>query len=66
MAGKSKKSSSAKITVSGAIPKLTLSMPLDDKKIKAIQKCLEKGHLELTVSKVDLTAGVVREPWLYD
>ena len=29
-------------------------MPLDAKKIKAIQKCIEKGNLHVTISKVDL------------
>lgn len=66
MAGKSKKTSGAKISVTGAIPKLTLSMPLDEKKIKAIQKCIAKGTLHVTVSKVDLAAGSISEPWLYD
>lgn len=67
MAGKKKASGAgAKIAITGAIPKLTLSMPLDDKKIKAIQKCIEKGTLHVTVSKVDLAAGTVKEPWLYD
>jgi anti-sigma28 factor (negative regulator of flagellin synthesis) len=41
-------------------------MPLDDKKIKAIQKCIEKGTLEVTINRVDLAAGEVGDPWLYD
>ena len=48
------------------IPKLTLDMPLDAKKIKAIQKCIEKGHLKLTVKKVNLASGKLGDPWLYD
>jgi anti-sigma28 factor (negative regulator of flagellin synthesis) len=63
MAGKTKKS--VRIAV-GQIPKITLSMPLDDKKIKAIQKCIEKGTLEVTVNRVDLATGEVGDPWLYD
>lgn len=54
------------IAVSGAIPKVTLSMPLDAKKIKAIQKCIEKGTLHVTISKVDLAGGRFGESWLYD
>lgn len=54
------------IQVGGAIPKVTIKMPLDDKKIKAIQKCIEKGSLSITVSKVDLAAGRIGDAWLYD
>jgi anti-sigma28 factor (negative regulator of flagellin synthesis) len=63
MAAKTKKS--ATITV-GPIPEIHLSMPLDDKKIKAIQKCIEKGTLEVTINRVDLASGEVGDPWLYD
>jgi len=66
MADTGDKKKAPKITVEGAIPKLTLNMPLDTKKIKAIQKCLEKGKLTITVSKVDLAAGKVGESWIYD
>lgn len=54
------------IAVQGEIPKLTLNMPLDAKKIKAIQRCIAKGELKITVSKVDLKAGKIGEAWLYD
>jgi len=54
------------IAVEGAIPKLTLNMPLDAKKIKAIRGCLERGELKITISKVDLGAGKLGEAWLYD
>ncbi len=54
------------IQVKGNIPKLSLTMPLDAKKIKAIQRCIEKGQLTITVSKVDLAAGKIGEAWLYD
>lgn len=54
------------IAVTGTIPKLTLNMPLDARKIKAIQKCIEKGSLSITVSKVDLAAGRIGDAWLYD
>ena len=54
------------ISVIGNIPKLKLDMPLDARKIKAIQRCLEKGQLSITVSKVDLAAGRIGDGWLYD
>ena len=60
------KSKQSKIAVVGTIPKLKLEMPLDAKKIKAIQKCLEKGRLTITVSKVDLANGRIGSAWLYD
>ena len=54
------------IQLEGTIPKLHLDMPLDAQKVKDIQKCLEKGHLTITVSKVDLASGRIGEAWLYD
>lgn len=60
-----KKTKGAAITA-GVIPKLTLSMPLDARKVKAIQKCIEKGTLHVTISKVDLASGRFGESWLYD
>ena len=54
------------IEVKGTLPKLTLNMPLDARKIKAIQKCIEKGTLNITVSKVDLAGGRIGDAWLYD
>ncbi len=54
------------ISIEGNIPKLTLNMPLDAKKIAAIQRCMEKGKLSITISKVDLAAGRIGEAWLYD
>ena len=54
------------LAVEGVLPKLTLNMPLDAKKVKAIQKCIEKGTLTITVSKVDLAAGRIGQAWLYD
>jgi hypothetical protein len=68
---KAKKKAAAKkaktsVAISGTIPKLTLSMALDAKKIAAIQRCVEKGTLRLTVSKVDLARGRIGESWIYD
>jgi anti-sigma28 factor (negative regulator of flagellin synthesis) len=56
----------ASITLAGAIPKLHLSMPLDKKKIAAIQRCIEKGTLNVTLSKVDLAGGKLGSGWIYD
>lgn len=56
----------ATIALSGTIPKMQLSMPLDAKKIAAIQRCIEKGTLTVSLSKVDLTGGKLGGPWLYD
>lgn len=56
----------AKIALGGAIPKLTLDMPLDDKKIAAIKRCIAKGQLRITLSRVDLAAGRLGDAWLYD
>jgi hypothetical protein len=50
-----------------AIPKLTLTMPLSEAKTKAIQRCIKKGTLKITISKVDLSVGSLgEEAWLYD
>ncbi len=56
----------ATIALSGTIPKLQLNMPLDAKKIAAIQRCIAKGTLTVSLSKVDLTGGKFGGPWLYD
>ena len=58
--------SAPSVKFEGALPKLTLNMPRDAKKIKAIQKCLDKGSLNITVSKLDLAAGRLGGAWLYD
>lgn len=49
-----------------AIPKMKLDMPLDPAKVKAIQRCIAKGRLSITVGKVDLATGRVGDGWLYD
>jgi hypothetical protein len=63
-----KKGSLKKATVSieGAIPKLRMDFPLDQKKIAQIQRCLAKGKLSISVSRVDLASGRLGDPWLYD
>jgi hypothetical protein len=66
MAQKKKKAKGPSISVEGTLPKLTLDMPLDAKKIKDIQQCMEKGRLTITVSKVDFAGGRMGEAWRYD
>jgi len=63
-----KKTPGKKPSISGeaSIPKLTLNMPLDEKKVKALMRCIENGNLRLTVSKVNLASGKFAESWLYD
>lgn len=61
-----KAAKAASIALSGTIPKLQLNMPLDAKKIAAIQRCIAKGTLTVSLSKVDLTGGKLGGPWLYD
>jgi hypothetical protein len=48
------------------VPKMTLNMPLDEKRAKAIRKCIERGQLRITISKVDLATGRIGDGWLYD
>ncbi len=37
---------------------LSLSLPLDEEKVAAIQRCLKKGHLTISVSSVEALKGV--------
>ena len=46
--------------------KLQLDFPLDAGKVAAIQRCIAKGTLKVTINKVDLGAARLRGPWLYD
>lgn len=72
-----KKASSKKASAKKATPKKTaraavvgsklqLDFPLSAAKVAAIQKCIAKGTLRVTVNKVDLGAARLRGPWLYD
>ncbi len=61
-----KKKTKASLALQGAIPKMTLRMPLDAKKVAAIQRCLKKGELKITVGRVDLASGRIGDGWLYD
>jgi hypothetical protein len=66
MAVKRKTKTKASLALQGDIPKLTLHMPLDAKKVEAIQKCLKKGELKITVGRVNLATGRIGDGWLYD
>jgi anti-sigma28 factor (negative regulator of flagellin synthesis) len=47
--------------------KTEMSFELDSEKIAAIKRCLEKGKLTITMTKVDVTTNVrADEPYLYD
>jgi len=70
-----KASSKKKATVKKAAPtaraaivgsKLQLDFPLSAAKVAAIQKCIAKGTLRVSVNKVDLGAARLKGPWLYD
>jgi hypothetical protein len=55
---------SSKTTKAGP-PLMKLSFKLDAKKIEQIQRCLKKGRLTITVSKVD-PGGRAGNGYLYD
>jgi anti-sigma28 factor (negative regulator of flagellin synthesis) len=72
-----KKASSKKASTKKAAPaktaraaivgaKLQLEFPLTAAKVAAIQECIAKGTLTVSVNKVDLGAARLRGPWLYD
>jgi anti-sigma28 factor (negative regulator of flagellin synthesis) len=58
-----KKTSAKKATTAARV---SLSFPIDAKKVEAIRRCLAKGSLKVTVSKADLLRGRLRDPYLYD
>ena len=59
-----KKSSGKKSAAASA--KQSIQFTLDPERVAAIQRCLAKGTLKVTVSKADLSRGRVKDPWLYD
>jgi len=65
----SKKEGSSKapsIAMDGTIAKLRLDFPLDEKKIAEIKRCIAKGTLAITMSRVDLVKGRLGDPYKYD
>ena len=39
-------------------PHITLNLPLDEAKVAAIQKCIQKGTLSITVASVEALKSV--------
>ena len=68
----SKKASTKKTSAKKASKKTTadvkhkIEFALDPERVAAIQRCLEKGTLRVTVSRADLLRGRVKDPWIYD
>jgi hypothetical protein len=46
--------------------KVTVDVALDAEKIQAIQKCLAKGTLRISMSKAEAGNDKKTDPWLYD
>jgi hypothetical protein len=65
MAKKTRRAAKPSVRVAGA-SKLMMDMPLDATKIKALQRCIDKGSLKITINKVDLSTGKLGDGWLYD
>jgi anti-sigma28 factor (negative regulator of flagellin synthesis) len=65
MAKKKARATKPSVKVAGA-SSLTLNMPLDAAKVRAIQRCIDKGTLKVTLNKVDLSTGKLGDGWLYD
>jgi len=54
------------IAIEGAVPKLKLNLPLDDAQIQQIKRCIAKGELSISLSRVDLVKGRLGDPYKYD
>lgn len=63
-AKKSAKKTTASATLAGS--KLSLELPLNASRVAAIKRCLAKGTLKVTFSRVDLGKGRLGDPYLYD
>lgn len=63
---KTAKKTTKKASTAAAAGKVKLDFALDPARVEAIKKCLAKGKLTVTVSRVNLGAGKIRDPWLYD
>ena len=48
--------------------KVSVNVKLDAEKVQAIQKCLAKGTLRISMSKAEASSGdkTKTDPWLYD
>ena len=56
----------ASVKFSGAMPQLDLDLPLDAGKVEAIQRCLAKGRLKISITQVDIAAGRLGDGYKYD
>lgn len=56
----------ASLKFTGAMPQLDLDLPLDDSKVEAIQRCLAKGRLKISLTQVNLAAGRLGDGYKYD
>jgi len=66
-ASSKKKKASAKKKTAASAAKVKLDFgALDPAKVEAIQRCLAKGKLAVTVNKVSLGKARIKDPWLYD
>ena len=63
---KSKASAKTSAKKATTAAKHRVEFALDPEKVAAIQRCLEKGTLRVTVNRADLLKGRVKDPWLYD
>jgi hypothetical protein len=64
---KKKASAKKKTTAAASAAKVKLDFgALDPSKLEAIQRCLAKGKLAVTVSRVSLGKTKIKDPWLYD
>ena len=62
-----KRGPSVEVSKGHSIEEMTLDFgTLNATRFKAIQKCIAKGSLRVTVSNVDLAAGRIGDGWLYD
>jgi len=46
--------------------KVKLNLPIDAAKVEAIQRCLAKGTLTVTLSKADIGRARLGDPYKYD
>jgi anti-sigma28 factor (negative regulator of flagellin synthesis) len=56
-----------KVSKSSKKPHITLNLPLDEAKIAAIQACIQRGTLSITVASVEaLKSGRADDGYKYD
>jgi len=65
-ASSKKTAAKKKPSAAAALGKAKLNFALTPEKVAAIQRCLAKGKLTVTVNKADLAKGRIGDAWLYD